>query len=321
MERNPMRQAKHSFPRSAAFALLLAAGFPTLVMAQQKGQKTFASPEAASSALVKAAQDNDEPAMVEILGPGGRDLVASGDDTEDASNRANFVQRYQEMHRLVKEPDGTTTLYIGARNWPTPIPLVSKGTVWFFETAAARKEILFRRIGQNEASTIHVCLELAAAQKEYYAAQGSRYAQAIFSDDGQHNGLFWKPADREPQSPIGPLVAWAEVRDGGSRDGALTPYRGYQYRILARQGKAAPGGAQSYLEDGNMTKGFAFVAFPAKYRSSGVMTFIVSKNGVVYQKDLGRRTETLARAMQDYNPGRGWEMAEGQEKAAVEPNP
>jgi hypothetical protein len=321
MEHNPMRQAKHSFPRSAAFAFLLAAGFPTLVMAQQKGQKTFASPEAASSALVKAAQDNDEPAMIEILGPGGRDLVASGDDTEDASNRANFVQRYQEMHRLVKEPDGTTTLYIGARNWPTPIPLVSKGSVWFFETAAGRKEILFRRIGQNEASTIHVCLQLAAAQKEYQAAQGGRYAQAIFSDDGQHNGLFWKPAHGESQSPIGPLVAWAEVREGGSRDGAPTPYRGYQYRILARQGKAAPGSAQSYLEDGKMTKGFAFVAFPAKYRSSGVMTFIISKDGVVYEKDLGRRTETLARTMQAYNPGRGWAMAEGQEKASVEPNP
>ena len=310
-----------NLPELAVAAILLTACFSGRSMAQQPGQKTFSSAEDASTALVTAAQNSDEKAMLDILGPDGKQIVSSGDDAEDAESRANFVRRYQEMHRLVTEPDGTTTLYIGAENWPTPIPLVNKGKTWYFDTDAGKKEILYRRIGQNETSAISVCQELVAAQKEYRATHDNEYARKFFSDEGQHNGLYWKAADGESQSPIGPLVAWAEVRDGGSRDGALTPYRGYQYRILARQGKAAPGGAQSYLEDGNMTKGFAFVAFPAKYRSSGVMTFIVSKNGVVYQKDLGRRTETLARAMQDYNPGRGWEMAEGQEKAAVEPNP
>jgi hypothetical protein len=298
-------------PRSAAVAILLAAVLPAPAMAQQKGQTTFASAEAASDALVKAAQGNDEKAMIEILGPDGSQLVSSGDETEDARNRANFVQRYQEMHRLVKEPDGTTTLYIGARNWPTPIPLVHKGNAWYFETEAGKREILFRRIGQNETSTIRVCVELVAAQKEFHSSQGDRYAQAIFSDEGQHNGLYWKTEGADPQSPIGPLVAWAEAGYQGKDSAA--PYRGYHYRILSRQGKNAPGGAMSYLVGGRMTKGFAFVAFPAKYRSSGVMTFIVNQDGVVYEKDLGKQTEAVALAMQEYNPNPGWKKAEGQQ--------
>jgi len=128
--------------------------------------------------------------MLEILGPEGKRIVSSGDETEDAESRANFVQRYQELHRLVKEPDGTTTLYIGAHNWPTPIPLVNKGKLWYFDTEAGKKEILYRRIGRNELSAIRVCQELAAAEKEYYSAQQNQYAQKIFSDEGQHNGLY-----------------------------------------------------------------------------------------------------------------------------------
>jgi hypothetical protein len=328
MERDPMRDTQQDsskarragLPGSAALAFLLAAALPAHALAQQKGQKTFASPEEAAAALVQAAQGNDEKALLDILGPDSRPLVSSGDETEDAQDRARFAEHYQEMHRLVKEPDGTTTLYIGARNWPTPIPLVRKGTSWYFETAAGRKEILFRRIGRNETSTINVCRELAAAQEEYRASQGGHYARAIFSDDGQHNGLYWKTAEGEPQSPIGPLVAWAEARaDGNSQAGAPAPYRGYQYRILTRQGRAAPGGARSYLAGGNLTGGFGFVAYPAEYRSSGVMTFIVNQTGVVYEKDLGRGTRTLARAMQDYNPGLGWKVAEGQREEPAKP--
>ena len=193
----------------AAVAILLTGCFPARSMAQQQGQKTFSSAEEASNALVTAAQSNDEKAMLEILGPDGKQIVSSGDDTEDAESRANFVQKYQEMHRLVKEPDGTTTLYIGAENWPTPIPLVNKGNSWYFDTEAGKKEILYRRIGENEMSTIRVCQELVAAEKEYCSTQHNEYAQKIFSDEGQHNGLYWKAADGEPQSPIGPLVASA----------------------------------------------------------------------------------------------------------------
>jgi len=301
--------------RSAAFAMLIAALLPSQALAQPKGHKTFASPEEAASALVAAAQGSDEEALVDILGPEARPLVSSGDATEDAQDRAQFVARYQDMHRLVPEPDGTTTLYIGARNWPTPIPLVHQGAAWYFETGAGRKEILYRRIGQNEASTIHVCRELAAAQGEYQASHGGRYAQAIFSDEGERNGLYWKTADSEPPSPIGPLVAWAEARaDGSGRAGAATPYLGYHYRILDRQGRAAADGARSYRVGGNLTRGFALVAYPASYRSSGVMTFIVNQAGVVYQKDLGRRTAVLALAMRAYDPGPGWSRAEQEQE-------
>jgi hypothetical protein len=297
-----------NLPALTAIAILLTLCFSSRSVAQQPGQKTFSSADDASSALVKAAQSNDEKAMLNILGPDGKQIVSSGDDAEDAQSRANFVQKYQEMHRLMKEPDGTTTLYIGAENWPTPIPLVNKGTAWYFDTDAGKQEILFRRIGRNEMSTIHVCQELVAAEKEY-SAQHSEYAQKIFSDEGQHNGLYWKSADSQAQSPIGPLVATAFVEGANNRDSAPTPYRGYHYRILTREGKNAPSGAKSYIQNGKMTAGFAFVAYPAEYRSSGVMTFIVTDNGVVYQKDLGKKTDALAKAMKEYNPDSKWQKA------------
>ena len=309
-----------NLPILAAVAILLTACFPIRSMAQQAGQKTFSSPEDASNALVTATQNNDEKAMLDILGPDGKQIVSSGDETEDAESRANFVRRYQQMHRLVKEPDGTTVLYIGAENWPTPIPLVNKGNSWYFDTEAGKKEILYRRVGRNELSAISVCQELVAAQKEYYSAQHNEYAKEIFSDEGQHNGLYWKAAEGEPQSPVGPLVASAFAKgDAKSQDGAPTPYRGYYYRMLTRQGKNGPGGAKSYLVNGKMAEGFAFVAYPAEYRSSGVMTFIVNEDGIVYQKDLGKKTEVLAKAMKEYNPNSSWQKAEEeQEETAAE---
>ena len=324
-----MQRAKLNFdklnwanlPKLAAVAILLTACLPTRSMAQQQGQKTFSSAEDAGKALVTAAQSNDEKAMIEILGPDGKQIVSSGDEAEDVQSRADFVQRYQEMHRLVKEPDGTTVLYIGAKNWPTPIPLVNRGKLWYFDTDAGKKEILYRRIGRNEISAIRVCQELVAAEKEYRSAQHDEYAQKIFSDEGQHNGLYWKAAEGEPQSPIGPLVAWAVATENAkSLEGGPVPYRGYYYHILTRQVKNAPGGAKSYIVNGKMTEGFAFVAFPAEYRSSGVMTFIVGEDGVVYQKDLGKKTEVLGKALKEYNLDTSWEKAEDQpEETASEP--
>jgi hypothetical protein len=300
-----------NFPELAAVAMVFTACFPTSSIAQQQGQKTFSSPDEASNALVTAARNNDEKGMLNILGPDGKQIVSSGDETEDAQNRANFAQRYQEMHRLVKEPDGTIVLYIGAKNWPTPIPLANKGSSWYFDTDAGKKEILFRRIGRNEISTIRICRELVAAQKDYYAMQHNEYAKQIYSDEGQHNGLYWKVAEGEPQSPIGPLVASA-VAEGylKGQAGPPTPYRGYFFHILTRQGEHAPGGAKSFIVNGKMTVGFAFIAYPAEYRSSGVMTFIVNRDGIVYQKDLGKETESLGKAMQEYNPDASWRKAE-----------
>jgi hypothetical protein len=314
-----MRRTKLSFGKfdrtnlleMAAVGILLAGGFPVRSLGQQQRQKTFSSPENAINALVTATQNNDEEAMLDVLGPDGKLIVSSGDETEDAKNRANFVQRYEEMHRLVKESDGTMVLYIGAKNWPTPIPLVNKGSSWYFDTDAGKKEILFRRVGRNEISTIRVCQELVAGQKEYYAMQHNEYAKQVYSDKGRHNGLYWKASDGEPQSPIGPLVASAVAEGYAKGEGdPPTPYGGYFFRILARQGKHAPDGAKGYIVNSKMTEGFAFVAYPAEYRSSGVMTFIVNQDGVVYQKDLGKKTEALGKAMQEYNPDSSWHKAE-----------
>ena len=318
-----MRRAKRTFgkfPRAnlslwAAAAVLLTAGLPTRSVAQQQ-QKTFSSAEEAGSTLFTAMQNNDENLMLDILGPDAKRIVSSGDDTEDAAERANYVAKYQEMHRLVKEPDGTTTLYIGAENWPTPIPLVKKDNAWYFDTDAGKREILYRRVGQNEMSAMIICRALVAAQKEFYSEQ-HEYAHQIFSDEGQHNGLYWKAGPSEQQSPMGPLVASAvaEGYDKG-RNGPPTPYHGYLFHILTmeRSGTAA---AKSYIVGGKMTGGFAFVAYPAEYRSSGVMTFIVGADGVVYQKDLGKQTDVLGKAMKTYNPGISWKKQEApQEEAA-----
>jgi hypothetical protein len=297
--------------KMAALAMLSLTCFSAGSAAQEKGQKTFSSPEEASHALVAAAQNNDEKTMLEILGPDARDIVSSGDPTQDAENHTNFARKYQEMHRFVKEPDGSVMLYIGAENWPAPIPLRMKGNAWFFDTEAGKMEILFRRIGRNEYSAIRICQELVAAQKDYYAMKHNEYAKQIFSDEGQHNGLYWKVSGGEPQSPIGPLVASA-VAEGYTKGnaGPPTPYRGYFFHILTRQGKHAPGGAKNYIVNGRMTEGFAFIAYPAEHRSSGVMSFVVNEDGIVYQKDLGKKTESLGKAMQEYNPDPTWRKAE-----------
>lgn len=327
MEKRDMQQTKRKlskFPgatlsKLAAAAILLTACLSTSSVAQQRGQKAFASAGDAANALVTAMQSNDEKAMLDVLGPDAKQVVNSGDDVEDKEAHANFVRRYEEMHRLVKELDGTTTLYIGAMNWPTPIPLLNKGNSWYFDTDAGKKEILYRRVGRNELSAIRVCQELVAAQKEYFSTQSNEYAQKIFSSEGQHNGLYWRASASEPRSPIGPLVA-AAVAEGYAKgqDGPPTPYRGYLFHILTSQGKNAPGSAKSYFVNGKMTEGFAFVAYPAEYRSSGVMTFIVASDGVIYQKDLGKKTEVVGKAMKDFNPDSTWQKPPEQEEMGGE---
>jgi Protein of unknown function (DUF2950) len=309
-----------NFPKlakAAAVAMIMAACFPASSLAQQPGQRTFLSAQRATDALVAATRNNDEKALLDILGRGGKQVITSGDATEDAEGRANFVQRYQEMHRLVKEPDGTTVLYIGAHNWPCPIPLIEKGHTWYFDTESGKREILYRRIGRNEISAIRVCQELVASEKEYSAVH-KEYARKIFSNQGQQDGLYWRAANGEPQSPIGPLVAaavpqsFAQSQAAESHD-ASTPYRGYYFHLLTGEKKKG-GHAKSYLENGKMTGGFAFVAYPAEYRSSGVMTFIVNEDGTIYEKDLGPKTESVARSMKEYNAGSGWQKSEGQEQ-------
>src|ERR1700722_17528863 len=308
-----------SLLKVAGAAVLLTGIFPICSMAQQAGQKTFPTAQAAGQALADAAKSNDEGAMLQVLGPDGKDIISSGDDVEDAQNRSDFVMRYQEMHRLMKEPNGTTTLYVGSHNWPLPIPLVDKNGMWYFDSATAKMEILYRRVGRNEISTIRTSLELVAAEKEYAASHNGEYAQKIFSDPGQQNGLYWKADNGQPQSPIGPLVA-AAVAEGytSKKEGAAaTPYRGYLYRVLTAQGPHAPGGAKDYIVDGKMTGGFAFVAIPAAYRSSGVMTFVICQNGVVFRKALGPNTGKIAEAMKSFDPNPSWKQDEDQQEESA----
>ncbi len=307
----------------AIFAACLASSLPAASLAQQPGQQTFSSARAAVSAFVTAVQANDEQQMLHILGRDARRIVSSGDSVEDATNRANFIERYRQMHRLVSEPDGMVTVYVGAENWPLPIPLAHRGRTWYFDTEAGKREILYRRIGRNELSAIRVCEELATAEQEYRATH-SEYAGRIYSNPGRHDGLYWEVAAGEPRSPIGPLVG-AAVAAGyaPSHSGTRTPYRGYYFHHLTGQGPAAPGGARSFLAEGKMTGGFAFIAFPAEYRSSGVMTFIVGSDGVVYQKDLGKGTAQIARAMKSYDPDSSWQKAseDTDTAAAVQTSP
>ncbi|MGO8793206.1 MAG: DUF2950 domain-containing protein [Candidatus Sulfotelmatobacter sp.] len=279
------------------------------------GQKTFSSPAEACKALVEAVKNDDQSMLLSVLGAKAKAIVNSGDDAEDKQDRDQFVQKYQQMHRLMNEPDGTTTLYIGAENWPTPIPLVHQGNQWYFDTAAGKQEILYRRIGKNEMAAIQVCDELVDAQKEYQAQTHDgdserQYAQKFTSDPGKQNGLYWESSGNS-RSPIGPLVAVAateSVQPGTDQN--QQPFQGYYFRILKRQGAKAQGGAKNYVVDGKMTGGFAFIAYPADYRSSGVMTFVVNQDGIVYEKDLGPKTAALAKSMKEYNPDGSWRKAD-----------
>jgi hypothetical protein len=297
---------------------VLVASFTTLTVrqlaAQQPSQRTFDSPGKAVQAMVLAIQAGDTNELMQILGPQGREVLFSGDPVADKSNREQVVQKYQEMRRLVVEPDKSVTLYLGAENWPFPIPLVSKKGAWYFDTAAGKQEILFRRIGRNESETIDTLQSLVDAQKEYESQprDGSvqQFAQKFLSDEGRHNGLYWKSAPGQPLSPIGPLIADATKEGYKKKANGPTPFHGYIYGFLLRQGKDAPGGAMDYMAKGKLTRGFAFVAYPAEYRNSGVMTFIVGQDGRVYQKDLGPRTASIAAAMTEYNPDKSWRPAE-----------
>jgi hypothetical protein len=278
--------------------------------AQQPGQQTFTSAEDAAHAVYAAAQSEFGQKLLNVLGATGKDLVSSGDDVEDLDARISFVVKYKEMHRFVTEPNGNVTLIVGAENWPFPIPLVNKNGVWYFDTPAGKNEILFRRIGKNEIAAIQACRDLVTAQQKYRAKspQGfaNEYAQKLVSDKQQHNGLYWDEAVDEFQSPINPLIASAYGKGPDDETGEQYPFNGYFFRILMSQGPHAPDGNKNYVVDGKMTAGFAFVAYPAEYRSSGVKSFIVNQSGVVYEKDLGPNTTKLAEAMTAFDPDATW---------------
>jgi Protein of unknown function (DUF2950) len=298
---------------TAALALLLAGCVP-YSLAQEPGQRTFSSAEQAGTALFSAAQSETEGAVLDILGRSAKQIIFSGDPDEDMSQRTTFVIKYEQMHRYAQEADGTTVLYVGDEDRAFPIPIANKNGVWYFDTDAGKREILARRIQKNQQAAIDACRQLVDAEKQYdqkirQRGLAAHYAQRFVSEKGRYDGLFWYATGDERDSPLDPIIASAGQDNPASVNdyaGVPLPFNGYYFRVLTGQGHAAPGGAKSYLAGGEMVAGFAFVAYPAEYGSTGVMTLIVDQSGVVYEKDLGRDTAKLAAAMTEYNPDSTW---------------
>jgi hypothetical protein len=276
--------------------------------------RMFASAEDAGKGLLEAAKSGDQNAMLLIFGPESKEMIFSGDAVQDKATADTFVAAYGVMHRWRKMPDEAQILLIGADNFAFPIPLKKTSTgQWFFDTAAGKDEILARRIGRNELAVIDVCAALADAQAEYLSQrhEGTKqYAQKFISDVGKQNGLYWESQEGQPRSPLGPLAAFATAEGYSVKPNAHMPFHGYYFHMLSRQGSHAQGGAKDYIVDGKMVGGFAFVAYPAEYRDSGVMTFIMNQDGVLLQKDLGKTTTQLATSIAEFDPDSGWSSVE-----------
>ncbi len=302
----------------ARFAILLALLFASC--ASKKEPMGFETADEAARQLVQAFRDNDVKRAEDILGPDSGELLHSGDEVADKSGRQKFIELYDEKHRLEENDASRVILCVGEIDWPLPIPIVRAGDVWVFDTDAGIDELINRRIGRNELSSIQVCLAYCDAQREYFETDHDgdgvlEYAQRIRSSDGRHDGLFWKAAEGEPMSPLGDLAAQAvkEGYTGGDPEEGPRPYHGYYYRILKAQGGHADGGAFSYVANGHMIGGFALVAYPAEYGNSGVMSFLVAHDGKVFEKDLGEDTGKIAEAMTAYDPDPSWKTPEQQQ--------
>jgi hypothetical protein len=276
------------------------------------GPKTFATPEEAGNAIIASAKSGDQDELIAIFGPDTKQLLFSGDPVQDKNGIQKFTDGYSLMHRWRKMKDGSQTLLVGADNFPFPIPLKKNGGgQWFFDTAAGKDEILNRRIGRNELAVIDVCNALLDAEAMYYAqphdgAAKGQFALKFISDPGKQNGLYWKSDNGQPESPLGPQVTQA-VAEGYSRNSnGPTPFHGYYFKVLTGQSAKAPGGARDYMVNGKPVGGFAFVAYPAAYGDSGIMTFITNQDGLLLQKDLGASTAQIASAMTIYDPDKGW---------------
>ena len=274
-------------------------------------QQTFPSPEEGVQALMDAAKNNDTTSLLQVLGPEAQSFISTGDPVSDRTSRARFVQAYEEAHALVQLGDTQVILQIGKDAWPFPIPLIKDNTSWRFDSKEGKEEILNRNIGRNELDVIQVCLAYVDAQREYYMRNPQhiallQYASKFMSTKGKRDGLYWATTTNEPPSPLGPLLAQARREGYNPTAGKSTPYHGYYYKMLIGQGPGASGGAYDYVVRGQMIGGFAMVAYPAQYGSSGIMTFIVNHDGVVYQKDLGPNTTALAQSMTQFNPDETW---------------
>jgi hypothetical protein len=280
----------------------------------QPSQETFATPKAASEALIKATANYDLPALTEILGPHGKDLVSSEDPVRDKNIAAAFAAKAHEKKQITIDPKNSNRaiLSVGNEDWPLPIPLVRRGGKWSFDTKAGRQEILFRRIGANELDAIQICrgyveAQLAYSLEKHDKAEVNQYAQRIVSTPGKHDGLAWQNSDGSWGGPVGEGIAKALEQGYTNRS---QPYHGYYFKILKGQGSSAPLGKMDFMVEGAMIGGFALVAAPAEYRVTGVKTFIVSYEGIVYEKDLGPDTLEIFGKMELYDPDKTWKRTD-----------
>lgn len=293
----------------------LAIGVLLLASAAHAAQRTFASPEEAADALARAAKAHDSAAMLGILGPQAEKAIRSPDKVADRARAEQFAATYEQKHAIVRDGDSRASLSLGNDDFPFAFPLVKSGDRWRFDTSAGVDELNARRIGENELSVINVMLAIVDAQHDYASADRNRdgvreYARKFASAQGRRDGLYWPTKSGEPPSPLGALMT-AATAEGYKQKSGPTPYHGYYFRMLTGQGSHAKGGTLDYVVKGHMIGGFAAIAYPAKYLQTGVMTFIVNYDGVVYQKDLGPNTAELARKITRYDPGDGWVAASG----------
>ena len=303
---------------SSLATLLTAAALAFALASMANAQQSFKTPEEAVDALVSAAKSHNRKGVLSVLGPDAVDIVSSGDEVADRSDRDQVLEAHGAKHQVVMDGPDNAVLVLGNQDWPFPIPLVRKDGAWRFDTAAGREEILFRRIGRNELSAIQAILAYVDAQHEY-AEKGiggnGVYAQRIVSRPGTKDGLYWPAKTGEEESPLGDFAASAAAE--GYRTGQQrVPYHGYYYKVLTRQGPSAPGGALDYVVRGKMVGGFALVAYPAQYGNSGVMTFLVNHQGTVYEKDLGPQTAGIAAGMTAFNPDGTWQRVSEADQAS-----
>jgi Protein of unknown function (DUF2950) len=287
---------------------------PKLVPAE--GPHYYATPDAAGKSLYDAAKSGNSDAVLAIFGQGAQEYLLTGNSDDDRVAMAAFASDYEEMHRWSPLERGGMVLNVGVENYPFPFPLKKKASgEWYFDTAEAKVEFAARLVGDNELNVIQVLHEGVAAEAEYFSKLRNgetvkQYAQKIRSTEGKEDGLYWIPPPGQPESPLGPLAARAAQEGYEGTGENPQPFHGYFYRILTGQGSNAKGGAYSYLKDGKMTRGFAILAYPAEYRTSGVMTFIVSQDGQIFEKDLGPNTANDAKAMDKFDPDESWTVAE-----------
>jgi hypothetical protein len=292
--------------------LIAAATVALLGASPASAQQKFKTPQEAAAALFGAVKTGDTKSVAAILGPNSTDITSSGDAVADKAVRDAFIAGYEQKNQVEMAGDNRALLVIGANNWPVPLPIVRKGDAWQFDSAAGREEILFRRIGRNELAAIQVAMAFVDAQNDYAAIQRrttgtDAYAQRIISSPGKKDGLYWPTQAGEQPSPLGELAAAASAQGYKAGQGqGRTPFHGYYYKILTGQGPTAPGGAINYVVGDAMIGGFALVAYPAQYGNSGVMTFLVNHDGVIFQKDLGEKTSQIAERMTRYNPDHTW---------------